>query len=182
MLLGVDNDPLVRRFARVPFGLTCGPFLLLEAIRTNLNSSPELQVTHPEVVRRLKAVLLNDVFVESKLPAFIPKAKVPQVTEVFSKFNDLWAHLCLCDREVDCDKISAFIICFRKTYAVGEVCNYIHLLCHFPMLYSRFGHLHECQQQSGEYLNHSLSSAMTRVCQPQTSTVQSMLSVNRLLF
>ena len=71
---------------------------------------------------------------------------------------------------------------FRKSFASHEVPNYIHMLCHVPLLIERFGTLKVFQQQRVEALNHALNMRVRSVTRPgPTQMLQAVQAMNRRL-
>ena len=94
----------------------------------------------------------------------------------------MWKQIDAADPDVDLLRLSvvAFTKQFRKSFASEEVPNYVHMLCHLPMLVKHFGPLRVFQQQRVEALNNTINQKVRTVTRPGPSQMrQALQAVNR---
>ena len=136
--------------------------------------------------RAKREKMLTEIFLESKvLCTLMPPSRADLVVAVMEKFAELWGH-------INCDapnldqlqkSVVAFTHQFRKSFASAEVPNYVHMLCHVPLLVRHFGSLRAFQQQRVEALNHTLNVKVRTVTRPgPTQMTQAVQAVNRSLW
>ena len=130
--------------------------------------------------------LLSAIFLDRKvLHTLMPSSRVDLVVSAVERFLELW-------KQLDSDapypdelqvSVEIFTRQFRKSFASDEVPNYVHLLCHVPMLVRYFGSLKPFQQQRVEALNHTLNVKVRSMTRPGPSQMtEAVQAVNRSLW
>lgn len=108
----------------------------------------------------------------------LPQQKAESVARVCCVFMDAFEALSTgINLEV---KVKKFVASYCKCYQVNEISNYVHLLLHAPLLFSKYGDISKFQQQSVEKLN----SVMSRryFSQSAANIQQAVIANNRSLF
>ena len=129
--------------------------------------------------------MMSRIFMsKAVLYTLMPPSRADLVLAVMEKFAEGWEHI-NCDSP-DLDKLHTSVVAFtrqfRKSFASDEVPNYVHLLCHVPLLVRHFGSLRAFQQQRVEALNHTINVKVRSVTRPgSTQMTQAVQAVNRSL-
>ena len=141
-------------------------------------------VTFSKLTGRARNIMLRDVFCTDGLPRFIPAEHVRPILSVFEAFKVLWDRIsvAVCSSVELISAIEQFISLFRKVFAISEIPDYVHLLCHLPILVDRFGNATAFQQQSGEQTNFIVSKVISSMTTPAAAGEQATRACCRKLF
>ena len=130
-----------------------------------------------------REILIERVFgVRGVLHTVMPPIRADIVLAAVNAFAKMWKQIDASDPDVDLLRLSVvtFTKQFRKSFASDEVPNYVHMLCHLPMLVRHFGQLRVFQQQRVEALNNTINQKVRTVTRPGPSQMtQALQAVNR---
>ncbi|KAF0306886.1 hypothetical protein FJT64_021708 [Amphibalanus amphitrite] len=131
--------------------------------------------------KMMEAVFLK----EAVLRTLMPPSRADRVIAVVEKFQQVWK---LINSDApNLEQLQASVVAFtkqfRKSFASDELPNYVHMMCHIPLLIEHFGSLRAFQQQRVEALNHAINVRVRSVTRPGAIQMQQAVqAVNRSLW
>ena len=135
--------------------------------------------------KRNREKIMKTVFMDRILHTLMPFNRVSDVVDAMTSFVSMWELVSSPEPNVPAMKeaIVTFTRQFRKSFAVKEIPNYVHMLCHLPFLTEQFGPMRQFQQQGVEALNHTINKKVRSVTRPGASQMtQAVQAVNRALW
>ena len=119
------------------------------------------------------------------LHTLMPFKRVSDLVDAMTSFVSMWKLVSSPETNVPAmeEAIVTFTRQFRKSFAVKEIPNYVHMLCHLPFLTEQFGPMRQFQRQGVEALNHTINKKVRSVTRPGASQMtQVVQAVNSALW